>query len=297
MIFDLELFEELNREYESKPSYGRPRGNDTKTVERRGAERAQWLSTRFGVKGKRCLEIGCGRGEVVRALAAQHGCECFGVDVSEYDEWKAQQPTGATLLPRDVSSEPISDLGEFDLIFSFSVWEHIRRPREALMAAKRLAKPGADIYISANLYRGTQASHRYREVFFPWPHLLFTDHIFEQFYERRGIPGRRAAWVNRWTAAEYLLCFKELRLSVIDCSYARTPIDEAFYHRFEDILSRYPRVDLERDFLKVHLRHKPLWRHAAQKLLEFEQASVSTRVVQAGRLALTRLRRDQRGRF
>jgi hypothetical protein len=32
-----------------------------------------------------------------------------------------------------------------------------------------------------------------------------------------------------------------------------TPLDEAFYARFSDILGRYPRWDLERDFFHVVL--------------------------------------------
>jgi SAM-dependent methyltransferase len=290
MKFDLQLFEQLNAEYASKRSHAAPRSNDPESVQHRGEQRARWLEARFGVRGKRCLEIGCGRGEVIRALAAHHGCEAVGVDVAGYAEWLAPQPKGASLVRRDISLEPSSELGKFDLIFSFSVWEHIRQPGEALVAVKQLAKRRGDIYISANLHRGTQASHRYREVFFPWPHLLFTDEVFEKFYEQRGLMGQRAAWVNRWSAAEYLMCFAELGLSVIDCSYAKTPIDEEFYARFEDILSRYPRADLERDFIKVHLRHKPLWRHFGQKLLALEPAALSSRAGHLARLAKSRLR-------
>lgn len=289
MKFDLALFEQLNAEYASKPSLKAPRGNDAESVQQRGEQRAEWLVTRFGARGKRCLEVGCGRGEVVRVLAERYGCQAVGVDVGDYPEWRAPQPANVSLVRRDISVEASRDLGQFDLIYSFSVWEHIRHPRGALSAVKRLSKRDGDVYISANLHRGTQASHRYREVFFPWPHLLFSDEVFEQFYEKRGIAGRRAAWVNHWTAAEYLLCFAELGFSVLDCSYSRTRLDEAFYARFDDQLSRYPREDLERDFIKVHLRHKPRWRRAAQKLLALEPAALTARVGQLGRRARARI--------
>ena len=291
MQFDLALFEQLNQEYASRPSHRSPRKNDGDSVERRGSERASWLATRFGVQGKRCLEVGCGRGEVVRALAERHRAEVVGVDVGNYEEWRGPQPVRASLRRTDISTEPTESLSQFDLIYSFSVWEHIKDPMAALQAVKRLAKRGCDIYISANLYRGTQASHRYREVFFPWPHLLFGDDVFEQFYAKRGTLGRRAAWVNRWSAAEYLSAFSELGFSVVDCSYTKTPLDEAFYRRFEDILSRYPRVDLERDFIKVHLRHKPMWRRLAQRALELEPASLTSRIAHATRLVKARLER------
>ena len=286
MHFDLDLFEQLNQEYASKPSHS-ARSNDAESVAQRGEHRARWLDVRFGVRGKRCLEVGCGRGEVAGALAAR-GCEVVGVDVKRYPEWDAG--AGLRLLDRDIASQPIDDLGRFDLIFSFSVWEHMRQPREALAAAKRLLHPGGDLYISANLHRGTQASHRYREVFFPWPHLLFADEVFERFYEKRGIQGQRAAWVHCWSAAEYLQACAELGLSVLDCTYARKPIDEAFYARFEHVLSRYTRADLERDFIKVHLRHKSLWRRAAQALLQVEPRALTARAGHLARLAISRWR-------
>jgi 2-polyprenyl-3-methyl-5-hydroxy-6-metoxy-1,4-benzoquinol methylase len=286
MRFDLELFEQLNQEYAAKPSHS-ARSNDAESVRQRGEQRASWLDTRFGVSGKRCLEVGCGRGEVARALAAR-GCEVVGVDVKRYPEWDAASAAGPRLVERDIAAQPIADLGRFDLIFSFSVWEHIRQPREALRAAKRLLRRRGDLYLSANLHRGTQASHRYREVFFPWPHLLFSDEVFERFYEKRGLPRQRAAWVHCWTAAEYLQAFAELGLSVLECSYATKPIDEAFYARFEDVLSRYPRADLERDFIKVHLRHKPLWRRAAQTLLSYEPRALVARAGHLARLASAR---------
>jgi SAM-dependent methyltransferase len=189
------------------------------------------------------------------------------------------------VLVRDIATQPVRDLGRFDLIFSFSVWEHMRQPFEALRAAKQLLAPGGDLYVSANLYRGTQASHRYGEVFFPWPHLLFEDEVFEQFYAKRGQPGVRAAWVNRLTATEYARYFEELGFSALEVSYARTPIDQEFYQRFDDILSRFPREDLERNFIRAHLRHKPAWRRLSQRLLAVEPARLTARGGHAARWA------------
>jgi SAM-dependent methyltransferase len=212
-----------------------------------------------------------------------------GIDVQRYDEWSKE--TSARLVSRALGQDSVEDLGQFDLIFSFSVWEHVHEPYEALKAVKALLASGGDLYLSANLYRGSQASHRYAEVFFPWPHLLFDDSVFEAFYERRGIPGKRAAWVNRLSAAEYLTHFRELGLSVMRRDYTTTPFDEAFYRRFEDRLGRYPRVDLERDFIKVHLRHTPRWRQAAQSLLALEMGQLSSRVGYGARLLSDRVRR------
>jgi SAM-dependent methyltransferase len=275
--FDLSLFENLNAQYAARPSHAHPRKNDAASARARGLARAAWLQRRFGVRGKRCLEVGCGRGEVAVALAESYDCEVLGLDVQAYPEWNAARPANVELEVRDITQGKVDDLGRFDLIYSLSVWEHMRHPFSGLSAVERLLSPGGDCYISANLYRGTQASHRYREVFFPWPHLLFDDEVFEQFYAKRGMPGKTAAWVNRLSAADYVSYFRALNLSVVETSYSVAPLDLEFYRRFEDILSRYPKADLERDFLNVHLRHKARWRRVAERVLAFDPALLSTR--------------------
>lgn len=118
-------------------------------------------------------------------------------------------------------------------------------------------KDDGHLFVSANLYRGPQASHRYRDVFFPWPHLLFTDEVFEAFYlQFRGRPNR-PAWVNKLTYSGYRHYFEILGFEVQREWFSCSPFDEDFYSRFEDVLSRYPRTDLERDFLHAILVRTP----------------------------------------
>ena len=105
------------------------------------------------------------------------------------------------------------------------------------------------MYLSANLYRGPKASHRYRDVFFPWPHLLFSDDVFAEYYVSIGKPANRAAWVNQLSVADYCNYFNLIGFEIRNLSFNKTPIDEAFYRRFADKLERIPRFDLERDFL------------------------------------------------
>src|SRR5204863_6563140 len=88
----------------------------------------------------------------------------------------------------------IAALGRFDYIYSFSVWEHIVHPYTALVNARELLEPSGTMFLQAQLYCGPKASHRYREVFFPWPHLLFTDDVFEEFYRSVGREPKRPAW-------------------------------------------------------------------------------------------------------
>ena len=105
------------------------------------------------------------------------------------------------------------------------------------------------MYLNANLYRGPSASHRYREVFFPWPHLLFTDEVFEEFYQVMHNRAAYPAWVNKLVAAEYEAYFRHLGFAIESIGFTLRSIDEPFYARFEEKLGRYPRFDLERDFI------------------------------------------------
>lgn len=254
MRFDLDLFTALNDEYASKPLYTGARDlGDRSAMESQGSKRARTLQSRYKVRGLRCLEIGCGRGEVGVALSTEYGCSVTGLDITEYPEWAARQSDALQLRKLDVTSEDYAELGQFDFICSFAVWEHMHHPLAAIRAAFALLKPGGRIYLSANLYRGPKASHRYREIYFPWPHLLFEDRVFEEYYVRlRGKPAR-PAWVNRLVAEQYLHYFREAGFNIDKIWYNETPIDEAFYQRFEPVLGRYPRVDLMRDFIHADL--------------------------------------------
>jgi len=252
--FDLDLFCRLNNEYAERRLVSSPPKYAPVDLEVRGRSRAQKVAA-MGFSG-RGLEIGCGRGEVCRALAQFHGCEMVGVDVESYEQWSASADN-VRLLEADLSDGVNRNLGEFDFVYSNAVFEHIRHPFSMLKTAFDLLKPGGRMYISANLYRGPKASHRYRQVYFPWPHLLFSDDVFEDFYRSQGKPPMRPAWVNQLSIADYFNYFTIIGFERLKTSFSRTPIDEAFYSRFIDKLERIPRYDLERDFMEVTLE-KPV---------------------------------------
>jgi SAM-dependent methyltransferase len=248
--YDLDVFTALNEEYADKRIVPSPRDiNDAQALEAQARARARALNNRLGngIAGARVLEVGCGRGQLCRALADEFGCDVTGIDTSEYDSWDG--PSSQVRFLRGDISGDISALGRFDFIYSYSVWEHIRHPYEALVNTRELLAPEGQMYLQAQLYRGPKASHRYREVFFPWPHLLFDDEVFKAYYRSIGRPANRASWVNKLTYAQYLMYFdlvgwerKQVRVS--------DPIfDEDLYTRFEEVLGAYPKWDLSHDVI------------------------------------------------
>ena len=127
------------------------------------------------------------------------------------------------------------------------MWEHLAHPYTTLSNCFDWLNPGGLMSIHAQLHRGPKASHRYREVFFPWPHLLFTDDIFEAYYLSLGRAPIRPAWVNKLTYVQYLDYFDRLGYEVRHCSAKGSSFDEEFYERFYDVLSAYPKWDLAHD--------------------------------------------------
>ena len=254
--FNLELFSELNDEYREKPLVPKPRTFDKPSLDAAAVRRLKRVKKLMPLDGARVLEIGAGRGHVCRRLADDYGCTAVGVDIKEYPHWAELADDRVDLITHDVSSDDNSSLGKFDVILSFAVWEHIEHPFAALRGMSQLLAPGGSAYIYANLYRGPQASHRYREIFFPWPHLLFTDQVFRRYYFETIGERRRAAWVNKLTAAHYVMYFDELDLVPDQLWFSKPFFDEPFYQRFEDVLGPYPRFDLSHDFIHTVIRHR-----------------------------------------
>ncbi len=64
---------------------------------------------------------------------------------------------------------------------------------------------------------------------------------------------REAAWVNKWTFANYLYEFTRVGLRVEKEWYVWTRMTDEFYTRHREKLMAYPRYELDRDFMCVVL--------------------------------------------
>jgi hypothetical protein len=92
--------------------------------------------------------------------------------------------------------------------------------------------------------------------------LLFHDDVFREFYKRRGRDVDGASCVDRLTWAESDRAIARVGFRMESLDFSGSEFADAFYRRFEDILGRYPRWDLTRDFIRMVLR-KPDWRRWA----------------------------------
>jgi SAM-dependent methyltransferase len=251
--FDIDLFEQLNAEYAARPLVPEPRGNDAASATERARKRLEMVHDSIDLAGKRVLEFGCGAGYEVWTLAHRFGADAAGVDIETRRAWETLGGPRVQLVAADLAHEQPFAADSFDRIISFSVFEHVTHPHSCAAELYRILRPGGFAWISANLYRGPMASHRYREVTFPWPHILFQDDVFHEFYRRLGRTPQGAAWVNRLSWLDYEAMFRRIGFRLRALRFSERPVDEDFYQRFESILGRYPRWDLERDFFHVVL--------------------------------------------
>jgi SAM-dependent methyltransferase len=252
-VMDLALFETLHREYRDKPLVPEAPGLAQAPREDRARWRLRDVHTSIDLVGKRVLELGCGAGFEVWYLSHKFDADGWGIDVGERLAWKTLTDDRTHYVCADLAVDQPFDADFFDRVISFSVFEHVVHPYAVLAELYRVMKPGGIAWISANLHRGPRASHLYREIAFPFPHLLFTDDVIRQFREAHGGKSAGASWVNRLTWAQYEDYFREIGFVIRSLRFSEEPLDEPFYERFESLLGRYPKWDLTKDFYHVIL--------------------------------------------
>lgn len=248
--FDLQLFKQLHEEYSKKPILDVP---NLQNDEVRAVKRAQKLNRLIGIENKRVLEVGCGTGHLAYELASTYGAQVLAVDVKPDPCWKELSHPGVEFRVVDISGEHDLKQRRFDAICSWSAMEHVVHPFAMLRTCRKLLAPEGRFFLVAHLYRSATGSHRAREISFPWPHLLFTDDIFEQYFLSEGLPALRPSWVNKLTHAEYY-CYFDLLGFVVEKRFRRKrELDVEFYDRFFDELSKYSTFDLTTNAVEVLL--------------------------------------------
>lgn len=118
------------------------------------------------------LDVGCGRGIMLAALA-RRGWDVWGTEVDEGVAATARQVLGDRVRTGEVAAVGLA-ASSFDVVTFFHALEHLVSPREALGAAAELVRPGGHVVIELPNWDSWQAKWFGRH----WLHLDVPRHRY-----------------------------------------------------------------------------------------------------------------------
>jgi len=121
--------------------------------------------------GARILDVGCGRGVILGALA-NRGFDVHGVEISA-EAARGADPRAEIRIATHLSDADY-EAASFDQVIVWHVLEHLADPRETLEAAHRILKPGGRLIVAVPNFSSLQA----RWTGDAWFHLDLPRHIY-----------------------------------------------------------------------------------------------------------------------
>src|SRR3989338_3531621 len=112
---------------------------------------------RIMLKGKKALDIGCGRGGYTRMLL-EAGAKVTALDITK-DYFMPHK--GIKFVRGDALSMPFKDNG-FDFVFCSSLIEHVADPNKLVNEIKRVMKPHGICYLSFPPFWSPVGSHQFK---------------------------------------------------------------------------------------------------------------------------------------
>jgi SAM-dependent methyltransferase len=165
---------EVLRSYYPDSYYGEPgtkfRGVIERLVRLVGSRHIGFLS-RWLHPGARVLDVGCGRGVILGALA-DRGFEVHGVELSAEAARGADPRAKIRIASR--LAEAGFDADSFDEVVIWHVLEHLDDPRATLEEARRILRPGGRLIVAVPNFASAQA--RWSDA--AWFHLDLPRHLY-----------------------------------------------------------------------------------------------------------------------
>ena len=128
--------------------------------------------TRGLPEGARVLDVGCGRGVILGALA-DRGFEVHGVELSEEAARGADPRANIRIAPRlDDAGYPDA---HFDQVLIWHVLEHLADPAGTLAEIQRILRPGGRLIVAVPNFSSAQA----RWAGAAWFHLDLPRHLYQ----------------------------------------------------------------------------------------------------------------------
>jgi len=196
---------------------------------------ADWLVAHGGIAGRDVLDFGCGEATAALGIALQHGARrVVGIEVHEQIENAlpfARTELGLTRLPDNLelvrldTDSQLNSLGTFDIVYSWSVFEHVRQDMivDCFKKIRQVLRPAGVMFLQTTpLFYSAEGSQMKPWVPLPWAHLIMQqDLFFEALRKRTSSPdqARHLRWVyetlNRSTAPQMLKAAQQAGFEVI----------------------------------------------------------------------------------
>ncbi|HEY0714432.1 MAG TPA: class I SAM-dependent methyltransferase, partial [Polyangia bacterium] len=103
---------------------------------------------RSGKTSPRVLDVGSGRGELLRAFRAE-GVEAVGLELSDAMIEHVRKKHGLTVRQNTLEDFADSTEETFDVVIMAAIIEHVYDPGTFMAAARKLTRPGSLVYIDA----------------------------------------------------------------------------------------------------------------------------------------------------
>jgi|CXWL01.1.fsa_nt_gi SAM-dependent methyltransferase len=194
-----------------------------------------WVGDRLSWKTSDVLDFGCGEGITALGVARRFNPRSVrAVDIMPDPLQclpRAKQVLGLEVLPDNLSlmqiepGEQFAEPGSFDLIYSWSVFEHVEQPiiASVLQQINKMLRPGGYFLIQiAPLYYSSEGSHLFHRIAEPWGHLqnqdsVYFDKLCRACESKEEVDALWSCyqWLNRLTVAELKRHLSETGFTIV----------------------------------------------------------------------------------